>query len=116
MANIDAIFDACVTQLASGVAVEACLARIPAETPEVAPLVQIVAALRSLAGPVPEIDAQARQQVRSRFSAHARALAEPSPVTIEQAFDEGIGRLAAGASLTSVWMRIRIMPYSWECC
>ena len=99
MANIDAIFDACVTQLASGVAVEACLARIPAETPEVAPLVQIAAALRSLAGPVPEIDAQARQQARSRFLSHARALAEPSPVTIEQAFDEGIGRLAAGASI-----------------
>ena len=99
MAEIDAIFDACVTQLYAGAAVEACLARVPAETPEVASLVQIVAALRSLAGPVPEIDAQARQQARSRFLSHARALAEPSPVTIEQALDESIGKLAAGASI-----------------
>ncbi len=78
---------------------EACLARIPAETPEVAPLVQIVAALQSLAGPVPEMDAQARQQLRSRFLVHARALAEPSPVTIEESLDESIGKLADGASI-----------------
>ena len=67
MAQTDAIFEACLTQLASGAAVDACLAQIPAETPEVAPLVEIAVALRSLGGPLPEIDAQARQQARLRF-------------------------------------------------
>ena len=99
MAEIDAIFDACVTQLFAGAAVEACLARVPAETPEVASLVQIAVALRSLAGPLPESDAQARQQARSRFLSHARALGQPSPVTMEQALDESIGKIAAGASI-----------------
>ena len=99
MAEIDATFDSCVTQLNTGATVEACLAQVPAETPEVAPLVQIAVALRSLAGPLPEIDAQARQHARSRFLSHALALAEPSPVTIEDALEESIGKLAAGASI-----------------
>ena len=78
---------------------DACLAQIPAETPEVAPLVEIAIALRSLGGPVPEIDAQARQQARSRFLSHAKALSDPSSLPIEHALDESIAKLATGASI-----------------
>ena len=99
MAQTDAIFEACLTQLASGAAVDACLAQIPAETPEVAPLVEIAVALRSLGGPLPEIDAQARQQARLRFLSHAKALSEPSSLPVEQALDESIAKLATGASI-----------------
>ena len=99
MAEFDAIFDACVAQLNTGAAMDACLALVPPEAAEVASVIPIAAALRSLGGPVPEGDPQAKLQARSRFLAHAKALSTPSSVTAEQALDASIDMLGAGASV-----------------
>lgn len=65
MAEIEGIFDACLLKLEAGATIEESLAGHTAQQAEFAPLLQIVASLRTLAVPVPPRAEQARQAARA---------------------------------------------------
>ena len=98
MAEIEAIFDACLLKLETGATIEESLQGYAAEQAEIAPLLQVAAALRSLAVPVPARTEQTRQATRSAFLAAAVAVRDTVPVPGEDALEESLTMLAAGAT------------------
>ncbi|HSM22392.1 MAG TPA: DUF5667 domain-containing protein, partial [Rubrivivax sp.] len=85
---------------------DACLARYPAEAAELSPLLAVVAGLRSLAAPAPEMEPAAAGAARARFLARANALGQPAPVPIDEALDQSYAMLAAGAGVEDCLDRI----------
>ena len=71
MAEIEAIFDACLFKLEMGATIEESLQGHAAEQAEIVPLLQVAAALRSLAAPAPARSEKARQATRTDFLAAA---------------------------------------------
>ncbi len=98
MAEIEAIFDACLLKLETGATIEESLHGHAAEQAEIAPLLQVVAALRSLADPAPVRAEQSLWATRSAFLAAAGAVRDAVPVPGEDAFEESLAMLAAGAT------------------
>lgn len=101
MAELEGVFEACVAQLNSGSSLQRCLAMYPAEAAELAPLLQVVAGLRSLNTPVPAMQQDAAQAGRAMFLARASALSQPAAVSAEDALEQATAMLAGGASLDS---------------
>ncbi len=99
MADLEGVFEACVAQLNSGTPVDAYLALHPAESTELTPLLRIVVGLQALAQPAPAMEQDAAQAVRTRFLARASVLSRPAQTTAEEAFEQSIAMMAAGASL-----------------
>ena len=98
MAKIEAIFDACLLNLETGATIEESLKGHAAEQAEIAPLLQIAAALKSLAMPVPAREEQSLQAARSTFLAAAKTARDAEPVQDEVALEESLAMLAGGAT------------------
>lgn len=99
MAEIEAIFDACLFKLERGATIEESLQGHAAEQAEIAPLLQVAAALRSLAAPVPARSEKSRQATRAAFLAAAGVAREATPVSPEDALEESLALLASGATV-----------------
>ncbi|HSN77339.1 MAG TPA: DUF5666 domain-containing protein, partial [Anaerolineae bacterium] len=78
---------------------DVCLAMHPAESAELSPLLSVVTSLHGLAAPAPSMEPSAAQAARARFLARASTLSRPTHVTAEDAFEQSIALIAAGASL-----------------
>ena len=99
MAEIEAIFDACLFKLEMGATIEESLQGHAAEQAEIVPLLQVAAALRSLAAPVPARSEKARQATRTDFLAAAGVVRDATPVAGEVALEESLALLAGGATV-----------------
>ncbi|MCS6846059.1 MAG: DUF5666 domain-containing protein [Caldilineales bacterium] len=100
MTDIEALFEASLPLVESGVSVEECLAVYPEPSGQLAGLLRVVAALRALsAEPAPTPDPAVVAVQRSRFLAHAQALREAASIDLEEALDRSAAMLAAGAGL-----------------
>lgn len=99
MAELEGVFEACVAQLKSGTPLDACLAMHPAQSAELSPLLRIVANLYGLAAAAPAMEQNTAQAARARFLARASAMSRPTQISAEEAFEQSIALIAAGASL-----------------
>ncbi|MEZ4768240.1 MAG: DUF5666 domain-containing protein [Caldilineales bacterium] len=99
MAEIEAIFERCLQKLETGASLEDSLSGNAAEQAEIASLLQIAAALRSLASPVPARSEQAYQAPRSAFLAAAGAFGAAEPAPDEVALADSLAMLAEGATV-----------------
>jgi uncharacterized protein (DUF433 family) len=99
MAEIEASFEVCLAKIEHGWSVDECLASSPTEAADLAPLLQLVAALHALRAPVPLRDPAVIAAGRERFLQRAAAWQQSAAATTEDALDASVEMLAAGASL-----------------
>lgn len=99
MPEIEGAFETCLLKLEAGGTIEESLAGQPAWQAELAPLLQVVAALRSLAVPAPARVEQTQKAARAAFLSAAASLKGATSATSEIALDDSLEMAAAGASV-----------------
>ncbi|NOZ26985.1 MAG: hypothetical protein GXP39_02900 [Chloroflexi bacterium] len=72
--NLETIFAECVERVIEGESVQACLDRYPQHADDLAPLLETVLLVQSMAEPVPQRSPAARARARERFLARAEEM------------------------------------------
>lgn len=121
MVDLDFILEDCLTRLAQGETLQACLERYPEQAAELQPLLAAAALLEaeSHLNPSPAFKMRARAQLRDHMQAHPRQHSHLSP-HLSPAFRFGLSAIAVLFAFSTMGMALAQfalpgdMLYSWK--